>query len=302
MTTLTEPAVAPTPRLDYFRCPHPDSVRGGGHRVAYWEWGDPENPRVLVCVHGLSRQGRDFDVLAQAMAAHYRVICPDLAGRGESDWLADPLSYQVPTYAGEMLALMHHLRLTQVDWVGTSLGGLVGLVVASQPHAPVGRLVLNDVGPVLEPAALVRIGAYVGQSRQWPTLAEAADALWQSSTTFGAHTPAQWRALSRHMVRWKGDAWGLHYDPAIGSTFKTAAASVEAAAAAQEALWQAYDSLRCPTLLLRGQDSDLLSSQTALAMTQRGPKARLHEFLGVGHAPTLVQDDQVRVVQEFLLA
>lgn len=287
---------SPEPRLRFVQCL--DSR--GLHRMAYHEWGDAANPKVLVCVHGLTRQGRDFDVLAQALADDYRVICPDVVGRGESDWLADPMGYAIPYYVADMVTLLARLDAQEVHWVGTSMGGLIGLGVASLAGSPVSRLVLNDVGPAIEPASLQRIGQYLGQPAHWATLDEAADALWAISQSFGPHTRAQWLALTEHQITPDGTGFKPHYDPAIRQAFT--AITPELAAAGEAALWASYDRIACPTLLLRGAESDLLSPATAQAMTQRGPRARLHEFAGVGHAPTLVAPDQVAVVRDFLLS
>jgi pimeloyl-ACP methyl ester carboxylesterase len=279
--------------------------------MAYWEWnatGNPAHPHVVLCVHGLSRQGRDFDTLARTLSPHARVICPDVAGRGQSDWLADPSGYQIPQYAGDMLALLAHIHrqapIVMLDWVGTSMGGLIGMGVAGQRDlplpVPVRNLVLNDVGPSIQWEALQRIGLYLGQSVRFESLQQAADAMWANSTSFGPHSPAQWLELSRAMVRSLPDGgFTLHYDPAIAVPFK--ALTREAAAAGESALWAMYDHIDAQTLLLRGAQSDLLSRETAQAMAQRGPGARMVEFEGVGHAPTLVADDQIRVVSEFLL-
>jgi pimeloyl-ACP methyl ester carboxylesterase len=287
---------ATEPRLRSVQC-----LAGAAlHRMAYWEWGDPANRRVLVCVHGLSRQGRDFDTLARAMQGEYRVVCPDVAGRGRSERLADPMLYQIPQYVADMVTLLARLDPEQLDWVGTSMGGLIGLGVAALRGSPLRRLVLNDVGPSIEPGALARIGEYLGDPVRWSTLEEAADAMRVISATFGPHTREQWLELSRPMVVDDG-AGGLklHYDPAIAEPLRRLTPAI--AAAGEAALWAAWDALRCPTLLLRGADSDLLSRATAQAMTQRGPRARLVEFTGVGHAPTLVAPDQVAAVREFLL-
>lgn len=284
------------PRLRHVQC----LDAKGLHRMAYWEWGQATNPRVLVCVHGLSRQGRDFDTLARDLCGEYRVICPDVVGRGESDWLADPMGYAVPGYVADMVTLVARLDAQQIDWVGTSMGGLIGLGLASQSGSPVRRLVLNDVGPTIEWQAVQRIGTYLGQAVHWQSLDEAADALWSISTGFGPHTRAQWLDLTRPQLRVDGDGLKSHYDPAIALPFR--ALTPEFAAAGEALLWQAYDGLSCPTLLLRGAESDLLSSATAQAMTQRGPRARLVEFAGVGHAPMLVQREQRQAVREFLLA
>ena len=296
------------PKLNYLPCP--DS--GAGHRMAYWEWGDTKADHMVLCVHGLSRQGRDFDTLAQALVARsdhpLRVICPDVVGRGHSDWLADPLSYQMPTYAADMLTLLGHLapQTRTLDWVGTSMGGLIAMAVFGQTQfplpVPVRRLVLNDVGPSIQWGALARIGTYLGRSVQFDSLQQAADAMWAISTSFGPHTPDQWLALSRHMVKpvqGSAHAVTLHYDPAIAVPFS--AVTQESAAQGEAMLWHLYDGITAQTLLLRGAQSDLLSPQTAQQMTQRGPKARLVEFSGVGHAPTLIATDQVEAVTGFLL-
>jgi pimeloyl-ACP methyl ester carboxylesterase len=276
----------------------------GLHRMAYWQWGDAANPKVLVCVHGLTRQGRDFDALARALSGEYRVICPDVVGRGRSDWLADPAGYVIPSYVADMVTLLARLDARVVDWVGTSMGGLIGLGLASLQGSPVRRLVLNDVGPVIEPAALQRIGSYVGQSGFWTTLDEAADAAWALSQGFGPHTREQWLALTAPQLqparRDGRDGFTTRVDPGIAVPFR--AVTPELARAGEAMLWQSYDRLRCPTLLLRGAESDLLSADTARAMTQRGPRAQLHEFAGVGHAPTLVHADQIEVLSRFLLS
>lgn len=281
--------------------------------MAYWEWnatGDAAHPRVVVCAHGLSRQGRDFDTLARAMSLHARVVCPDVVGRGQSDWLADPMGYQIPLYAADMLALLAHLHqqasMRMLDWVGTSMGGLIGMVLCGQPGqpglpmpVPVRRLVLNDVGPTIEWQALERIGQYLGQPAHFETLQQAADALWAISRSFGPHTPQEWLELSRAMVR-PGLQGGLalHYDPAIAVPFRTL--TEEAARAGEQQMWQLYEQITAQVLLLRGAESDLLSAQTAQQMARRGPRARVVEFAGVGHAPTLVAQGQVDAVVSFL--
>ena len=301
------------PTLHYLSC----LASAGSHRMAYWQWGNPSSGHVVVCAHGLSRQGRDFDVLAQALcdgattpSSSIRVVCPDVVGRGESGWLADPMGYQIPTYAADMLAMLEqlhaHAPITTLDWVGTSMGGLIGMVVCGQPGLPlpvaVRKLVLNDVGPALEYQALLRIGTYLGQAGHFSTVKDAADAMWAISSSFGPHTPDQWLRLSQHMVRPVSESESrlrLHYDPAIAVPFKQA---TELSTLQGEAtLWQLYDNIQAQTLLVRGKKSDLLSPATALAMGQRGPHARLVEFEGVGHAPTLIAGDQVATVTGFLL-
>lgn len=291
------------PTLNFVSCPD----AGNGHRMAYWQWGDTQARHTVVCVHGLTRQGRDFDVLAQAMVARaghpLRVVCPDVAGRGMSDWLADPQAYAIPSYTADMLALLKALKPQTLDWVGTSMGGLIGMAVCAHAQnvgTNVRRLVLNDVGPVLEWQSLLRIGSYLGKVMHFESLQDAADALWSVASSFGPHTPEQWLELSRHML--KADPKGgvrLHYDPAIALPFQSI--TQEVATQGEAAVWALYDAITAQTLLVRGAQSDLLSQQTAQQMTQRGPKARLVEFAGVGHAPTFVAPDQVNVVVSFLL-
>jgi pimeloyl-ACP methyl ester carboxylesterase len=284
------------PRLNSVQCL---STRGL-HRMAYWEWGDATNPRVLVCAHGLARQGRDFDTLARSLCGEYRVVCPDVVGRGQSDALADPV-HRVCIQPRQQRDHVGHIRGNLVAHrVGTSMGGLIGLGLASLPKTPVARLVMNDVGPTIQAEALRRIGSYLGAPVRWNTLEEAADYMLSISKGFGPHTREQWLALTRPMLKADGDGFKPHYDPNIAQPFK--AVTPEMAAAGEAFLWHSYDAVRCPTLLLRGADSDLLTRETAQAMTQRGPKARLVEFAGVGHAPTLVVADQVDVVRGFLLA
>jgi pimeloyl-ACP methyl ester carboxylesterase len=289
------------PRLHHVTCANPKGL----HRMAYWEWGAQDNPRVVVCAHGLSRQGRDFDTLARVLAADFRVVCPDVAGRGESDWLPDPMQYAVPNYVADMVTLLARLNVAQVSWVGTSMGGLIGMSLASLrtqgSASPIGRLVINDVGPVIEFASLQRIGTYLGAPMRFPSVEAGAEFLWSISQSFGPHTRAQWLELTRPQLRPapEGD-WIFHYDPAIAVPFR--AFTPDIAAYSEALLWQAYDRITAPTLLLRGQHSDLLSAETARAMGLRGPKAPCVEFAGVGHAPTLIAEDQIACVRQFLLA
>jgi len=284
------------PRLNDVQCLN----ARGLHRMAYWEWGEAANPRVLLCVHGLTRQGRDFDTLARALCGHYRVVCPDVVGRGQSDWLPDPLGYSVPAYVADMVTLLARLKAQTVDWVGTSMGGLIGMGLASLPSNPVRRLVLNDVGPRIETAALERIGRYVGAPVSWASFDEAAQALRLISLGFGPHTQEQWHALTRPQLKQDAEGrWVSRYDPGIALAFK--AHTSETAAASQAQLWQAWDRITAQTLVVRGAQSDLLSAHTAAEMAQRGPRAAIVAFDGVGHAPTLVDPGQLEAVCNFLL-
>ncbi|MGQ0658375.1 MAG: alpha/beta fold hydrolase [Chromatiales bacterium] len=267
----------------------------GFHRVHYTEWGDPENSRVLLCVHGLTRNGRDFDFLAERMQDVYRIVCPDLPGRGQSDWLSDPTDYDYRVYAADMAILIARLNVPQVDWLGTSMGGLLGMVVAAAPNSPVRRFVLNDIGPAIPEAAMTRIGAYVGKDERFADLCAAEEYVRATYGPFGALTNAQWQHLARHSVKQLPDGqYALHYDPAIGQAFRRIAGEALN-------LWGVWDAIRCPVLVLRGEQSDVLSPEMAQEMKRRNPRAEVVEVRGAGHAPPLMADDQIKLVRDWLL-
>lgn len=288
------------PRLNSVQCSSP----AGLHRVAYKEWGDADNPKVLVCVHGVTRVGDDFDHLARALCQDYRVVCPDIVGRGRSGRLRDPAYYTVPQYVADMVTLVARITARagneDVAWFGTSMGGLVGMALASLEDSPVKKLVLNDIGPVLDGAALQRIGDYIGQDVRFPSFAAGADFVKAVSASFGPHSDEEWRKLAADVLRQGDDGqWERHYDLNLAQPFR--AITPERAAQDEAALWAAWDAIRCPTLLVRGEHSDLLSRETAQQMTQRGPRPRLVEIPGVGHAPTFVHDDQIAIARAFLI-
>ena len=271
----------------------------GFHHMAYVEWGDAANPKVLVCVHGLTRCARDFDFLAQALAADYRVVCPDVVGRGRSDWLRNKSLYALPQYCADMTTLLAKLNVETVHWVGTSMGGLIGMALACQPETPITRLVLNDVGPVITAVSLERIGTYLGAAPRFDSIERAEAFVRFVSATFGTFSDAQWRHLTVHVTRTGADGKiEFAYDPGIAQPFR----EMLAAGGGKDAeMWPLYDGIACPTLLLRGETSDLLTHDAALEMTRRGPRAKLVEVRGVGHAPMLMDDVQVAPVKEFLL-
>jgi pimeloyl-ACP methyl ester carboxylesterase len=272
----------------------------GLHTMAYKEWGDPDNPNVLVCVHGVTRVSGDFDNMARDLCDRYRVICPDVVGRGRSGWLRDPRHYQLPQYVADMVTLLARLNAGKVDWVGTSMGGLIGIGLASLQDNPIRKLVLNDIGPALNFAALSRIGDYIGQEVRFSTFEQAAEYIRSISAPFGPHTDEQWHKLASDVLRQDKDGqWIRHYDLALAIPFKEGTA--ESTQRGEAMLWAAYDAIACPTLVIRGAESDLLTPDVAQQLTRRGPKAKLIEFAGVGHAPTFVQADQIAVVKEFLL-
>lgn len=267
----------------------------GLYDMSYVEWGVADNPLVLVCVHGLTRNARDFDDLARALQGEYRVVCPDVAGRGHSDWLKLATDYAVPHYVSAMVTLLARLDAQIVDWVGTSMGGLIGMGLAAQAKSPIRKLVLNDVGAVIPALALNRIGEYVGRAPSFGSLAEADAYVRRVSADFGPLSDTQWRHLAEHSVKPEGAGFVMRYDPAIGDAFRSVPQLNDLA------LWPIYDAIHCPTLLLRGANSDLLSSSVADQMRTRGPRAQVVEFPGVGHAPVLMDEAQIAPIRRFLL-
>ncbi|HZP93285.1 MAG TPA: alpha/beta hydrolase [Burkholderiales bacterium] len=267
----------------------------GFHRVRYYEWGEADNPRVLICAHGLTRNGRDFDDLARALCSDFRVLCPDVVGRGRSDWLAHKEDYGYPLYCSDMAALIARSGAETVCWVGTSMGGLIGMLLAAQPNSPIRALVMNDIGPFIPKPSLVRLSEYVGKDPAFDSFDALEQYIRMVSAPFGPLTDAQWRHLTTtSATRHEDGKWRLIYDPAIGIAFQGQVDDV--------VLWPLWDRVRCPTLVLRGAESDLLLKDTAVEMTRRGPNAKLVEFAGIGHAPMLMAEDQIDVVREFLLA
>jgi pimeloyl-ACP methyl ester carboxylesterase len=266
--------------------------------MAYLEWGDPRNRDVLICVHGLTRSGRDFDELARALCGRYRVVCPDVAGRGASERLADARLYIVPQYVSDMVTLIARLDVEAVHWVGTSMGGLIGMALAAQAGTPVRKLVLNEAGPLVARAALQRLAGYLGEKVEFRSIEDAEAYMREIAAPFGPHSDAQWRFLTETWVAKGQDGrWRPRYDPRIVEAYRAGMPKK----GKDLDLWALYDAVRCPTLVLRGASSDLLARNTAAQMRRRGPKAKLVEIPGVGHAPTLLHAEQIAVVRDFLL-
>jgi len=266
----------------------------GFHRVHYTEWGAADNPHVVVCVHGLTRNARDFDFLAQRLSERCRVICPDIAGRGFSERLTHPEDYGYPLYLADMAALIARTGADRVDWVGTSMGGLIGMLLAVQPGSPLRRLVMNDVGPLVPKAALERLAGYVGQDPRFDTLEAVERYLREIFAPFGPLTDEQWQHLAQYgALRLDNGRYALAYDPAIGNAFKGPLQDVN--------LWPVWKALRLPVLVMRGAESDLLLAETAKEMVESAPSgSKLVEFAGIGHAPALMADDQIAAVEDFL--
>ena len=267
----------------------------GFHRIRYWEWGDPANPRVAICVHGLTRNGRDFDALAAALMDRYRVLCPDVAGRGESDWL-DAGDYAYPQYCADMANLIARSGAGEIDWVGTSMGGIVGMILAAQADTPIRRMVLNDVGPLVPKSAQDAIAETVADNPVFDGVEAVADYIARVNAGFGRLTREQWLGLARSTVRVREDGkYVWKRDPAIGNSFVRQPRN-------DVVLWPVWDMVRCPVLVLRGAESELLTAAVANEMTRRGPKARLLTVAGAGHAPALLTEEQIAPIREFLLA
>ncbi len=266
----------------------------GFHRIVYSEWpGRPGAPSVL-CVHGLTRNAKDFDAIAEVLAKSHRVVCPDMAGRGRSEWLAAPAEYAFPLYLADCAALIARLDVESVDWLGTSMGGLIGMMLAARPGNPIRRLALNDVGAFVSKEALAWLGSYVGADPTFDSLEAMERAVRSNGAGLGALTDAEWCKMTEDGARRKpGGGWGFAYDPHLGDSLK-------ADELPDVDLWPVWSAVGCPTLLLRGADSNVLARDVAEKMTRTGRKAKLVEFAGVGHAPALLSDDQIETVREFL--
>lgn len=276
-------------------------VADATRNMAVHDWGDERNPRVLVCVHGLSRNGRDFDVVAPALAEHYRVLCPDIPGRGESDWYASAADYTIPNYIAAISAMFTQLGVTRYDWIGTSMGGLIGMVMAATPGSRMRRFVINDIGPVIERAALDRIAAYVGRVPAFPSYMALFEAVQPIHASFGPLSDEQKHHMVKTAVQQRSDGqWEFRTDPKIGDAFR---AGLQQTAIDMWPLWAAVTQ---PALVLRGAESDLLSAATVekmLAMHHQG--GRLAEALTIantGHAPMIMDAPTIAVVRDFLHA
>ena len=272
----------------------------GFTRLAYAEWGRPDAARTVICVHGLTRNGRDFDWLAAALVGRgFRVFCPDMPGRGRSAWLPDPSDYAYPLYMAASAALIARTGAADVIWIGTSMGGLIGMMLAAQAETPVVRLVVNDVGPFIPKSALERIGTYVGGDPRFRDMAEVEAYLRRVHAPFGNLSDAQWRHLAAHSaVPAEQGKLKLHYDPAIAIPFTKAEPQ-------DVNLWPVWENIRCPVLVVRGASSDLLLPETAAEMTKRGRAAaagrvEFVEFENCGHAPALMDEAQIARIAAFL--
>jgi len=272
------------------------------HRIAYTDWGDPENPHVIICVHGLTRNCRDYDYLASVLSTDCRVICPDVVGRGQSDWLEDEKDYDYyPMYLSDAASLITHIQSqykspVRISWVGISMGGLIGMMIAIQTEITINKLVISDIGPLIPVAALKRMSDYVGKEIRFQSFDEVNAYVRKISAPFGPLTNDQWRHLTVHSARLLNDGtYTFYYDPKISASFKAHALQEDID------LWQYWDRLQTPTLVIKGTESDVLSAETAAEMRKRGPKAKVVELPGIGHAPILLDEEQISIVRDFLL-
>jgi len=296
----------------------------GFHRIAYTDWGDARNPRVVVCVHGLSRNSRDFDRLAAALEVGHHVVCMDVVGRGDSDWLDDTSGYSFGTYLSDAAALIARVttpapsglleslqtRLrgqrpaATLDWVGTSMGGLIGMLLAAKAGSPIRRLVLNDVGPFVPWNALIRLKGHVGSETRFADFAAVEAWVRQACSSFGPLDEDFWRHLAEHAaVREADGGYCLRYDPALGrglAVHRDPELPIGPEFLRGIDLWSAWEAVRCPVLVLRGADSEVLPRATVEEMQRRKPDLKVVEFPGVGHAPALASTDQIAVIREFL--
>lgn len=281
-----------------FRLEQTTSETGPGrdHSLAWTEWGDRDNPRVLVCAHGLSRNGRDFDFLAREMASEYRVVCPDYPGRGRSSWLTDKSAYTNQQYCRDTLNLINSLDYEILDWVGTSMGGLIGMALAADPDSPIRKMVVNDVGPHIPAAALREIGDYLGRHPRFSSREEALDYYRSVYASFGALDDEHYEHFVTHGIAWDDEAghFRLEYDPAIIDQFlHVVNEDIE--------LWDVFDRIEIPLLILRGKKSGLLLPQTVEQMKHRHGNAISHEFEDCAHAPSLMVPEQIEIVRDWLI-
>lgn len=266
----------------------------GFHKVNYFTWGHPNPNRTTIAVHGLTRNAHDFDFLAQHLSKDYHVICPDIVGRGLSDWLRNKTDYGYPLYLSDMASLISRLNVDSVNWIGTSMGGIIGMMLAAQENSPIKKLVINDVGTHIPATALQRLAKYVGLNPTFSSLRDAEDYFRKTYSSFGNLTDEQWRHMTVHGVfKTKDGLYQLSYDPAIVNVFNVQPiVDID--------LSYFWLKITCPVLLIRGKESDLLSKNTVNWMKMSKPSMKFVEFDDCGHAPHLMSTEHVQIIKEFL--
>ncbi|WP_209427916.1 alpha/beta hydrolase [Pararhodobacter sp. SW119] len=268
--------------------------RHGFHNIAYRDWGDLNAPKTAFCVHGLTRNSHDFDPLARRLAVDRRVVCPDLVGRGHSEWLPDPNDYNLLQYNIDLTVLAARVGAERYDWIGTSLGGMMGIAFAGLPNSPIRRLVVNDIAPEVPLSALWRVSEYMREDRRFDNLEEVETHLRATLAPFGPMTDADWRRMARTSSTETEAGFRLAFDPGISKNSRRTWLLVHFN------LWRYWDRITCPVLILRGTESDFLTPRLLDRMCRRLPHAEVIEFDGIGHAPTLNAAEQIDPVQNWL--
>ncbi len=270
----------------------------GFHCIHYLEWGTPPKgtrKETLVCVHGITRNAHDFDYFSERMSDKYRLICPDIVGRGESDHLPDHQGYDYLQYNADMNALLARLNETQIDWLGSSMGGIIGMILASVAQSPIRRLIINDIGPEISREPLTRIGDYIGKSGEFDAPDDVEKYLREIYSEFGPMSDDDWKQMVHFSTRrTKTGKYRLKMDPSVGDAFRDSISLFDVD------LWDTWEKITCPVLILRGKNSSFLSEETAHKMLTCGPDATLVEFDDIGHTPTLRNEEQVAVIRDWM--
>ncbi|MFT5421523.1 MAG: pimeloyl-ACP methyl ester carboxylesterase [Candidatus Endobugula sp.] len=265
----------------------------GFHRNYYREWGDPDSEHTIICVHGVTRLSRDFDTLAEELSKTYRVICPDIVGRGYSDWFGNKQNYNFLQYCADMNALIANLNVEKVHWIGTSMGGLIGLILGALTHTPIQSLILNDVGPNLKRAELQRLGQYIGKAPTFPTKEDLFAYYEKTYAAFGRLPKKQWQEMALYSAFEESYGYRMHYDPKIGDAFRASYSFYNFD------LWKYWEDIDCPSLLIRGELSTFFPQEVADKMCQRGSDVQFSEVKNVGHAPMLNSKTEINTIKKF---
>ena len=261
--------------------------------MAYYDWqASVQAKKTLVCVHGLTRNGRDFDMFAQEAVKDYRLLCPDIAGRGKSGWLKDKGWYHYGTYVADMIYFFEKMQLKDVSWVGTSMGGLIGMVLAAMYPEHIKKLVMNDIGPFIPEAAIKRLGEYVGKDVAFDRQDDAQKYIQSIMAPWGITDRVHWRHIAEHSFRQSAGKFVLNYDPEIKQAFFSVQGDLD--------MWDLWAQVKCPVLVLRGSMSDLLTGATAERMKASRPNVEVIEFPNIGHAPSLMSKEQIQKVKAWL--
>ncbi len=270
----------------------------GFHRISYLEWGasgSVNTKRTLFCVHGLTRNARDFDYMAKALCERYRIVCPDVVGRGDSDHLISEEGYNYLQYNADMNAVLARLNVSEVDWIGTSMGGIIGMVLASVPQSPIRRLVVNDIGPEVSRDALLSIAQYIGKSSTFESLNEVEEHLRKIYAEFAPMSDEDWHQMAKYSSRrTRTGRWRLKVDSRVGDAYRDSISYFDVD------MWETWEKITCPVLVLRGKNSSFLTEEVAEKMLACGPQTTLVEFDDTGHTPTLRNEDQVGAIREWL--